>query len=262
MEEIFNKQVKKKEFGERRDKQKLQKIKQILKEDDRIEVLYADNPSGIPKKSYDKICNMMGEDRGKYLSLSLLEKEKEEKKKEPKKSFQRITIMYNPKILNEMEKDKASVTNSIKCLYGLSQFLYRFLIFIGICIFVLFCIHIWNAYFTIERGEFLTITLISFCFLSGGMGAAKLGKKSKLQFDKLCSILILQILNCGFFLAMAFSEVFSGEHMAKFCKDYRIYIFVISGVCSAVSVVLIILNNVIDNFYHEYYLKEKELNLV
>lgn len=260
MEGKYDKEIKKKEYGQRRDKQKLQKIKEIIKEDDRIDVLYADNPTGIPQKSYDKICKLMKEeDKGKYLALSLGDKNKEEKKKE-KKVFDRITNKYNPQVLDEMKN--ATVSKSIGCLIGFTKFLYGVLILIAIFLCVLFCIHTFNAYFTIARGELCFITLISFCILSGGMGLAKLGKRSKLQFDKICSILLLQILNCGFFLATAFSVVFSGDHMKNFCRDYRIYIYVISAVIASISFVLIILNNVIENFYHEYYLKKKELNLI
>ncbi len=94
------------------------------------------------------------------------------------------------------------------------------------------------------------------------MGISKISKKSKLAFEKITSILILVILCSAFFMAMKYAKFLSGEHMAQFCQDHFYEMIAMSSTATFVSLILIIYNSLLVDFYKDYSAAENKRKLL
>lgn len=260
----YDRKEKKAEIHSEKDKGKINLLTKILKEPDSLHVNHHKVPSGLSKRSYDRICELSGISKDLMLKYSLMKPGQQVAKqpKKKKKEFRRVAMNFDLEVLEDLSQEGQCLSKGVVYFQWFMRVMYAFLLVLGFLVFVFLCCHIYQDYFTLELGEFITILLSSFCFLTGGMGLAKLGKRSKAAFDKLSTMLFLQVLCSAFFMAMYYTDILSGNYMAEYIQKNVAYMIVITVVSVVLAFELIICNYVLEDFYVNYYEKEKSKQLL
>ena len=262
--EYYNKKEINKNYHESANASTLSKLDAILNKPNSLRVICKNEPDNIKSDSYMKICQMSGKPDDSQLNYTYMDgpESKEIKKKEKQiENKPRLFKYFDNNILEQMHKNGTNVSKNINCLLCLTKSFYYLLICLGICILVFLGFHIYKNYFTLSIGEFITICLISFCFLNGTMGISKYSKRSVAKFDKINTLLFMQILSSGFFFTMTYTTVFAGEHMIHYCQQNFIFMILFSVISASLSFMLIIFNTLICGFYEDYSKTESDVKL-
>lgn len=239
-------------------------LSEVLKQTDKIKINFPKYPTQIHYASYCKICQKANISKFEGLEFSLYPSEgkTENKKKEKKSSFQRMVYEFKPSTVNLLKKEGGCLSSG-EPIQSIMKIFYRILQLLGLCTFIFFCSHIYSlGFFTLRQGEFIMICFSGLCFLSGGLGVAKLSKKSKASFGKINTSLAFLLINSGLFVGMKFCPLLRGEQMNNLCEKYFIIIALLGGIAAIVSDGLIAMNCLLSDFYAKYNMKKEEISLL
>lgn len=255
--------------------ERLDVLNDVLHQPKRLYIHFPHYPSKVNYKSYSKICRLSGIPKFEAVEFNILpkgvvskgipknkaEKPKEAPKQKPKPK-NTILQEFKPEVLEALEKEGSTISTGALATQRFMSFLYTLLIVLGACLFTFLCVHIYQDYLTLAQGEFITIMFSSLSILCGGMGIAKLAKHSKISFDKLNTLLYLVILNAVFFLGMKFCVNLAGSSIFEFCNNHFVLMVIFSSIAFILGGILLILNNLLEKFYHRYYSKQKDAQLL
>lgn len=253
------------------------KLNKILAKKPKVGIKFNHQAIKLNYKAYAKICKLAQVYRVESIQLSIFPKDLEEKNAKSKKGADkekegkkdgnkeekiRITNKFKPDVLESVGKKGSCISKGASGVQCMMKFLYSLLIILGTCIFGFLSFHIYRDYLTLRQGELITICFSSLSLLCGGLGLAKLCKRSKVQFDKVNTFLILLIVNACFFIGMKFCIRLAGETIYQFCSDYFIVMIIFTAVAIILALTLICMNVCLVSFYEKYYKEEKDKRLL